>query len=575
MDNAAAEFEHAHIGELVRTLHSRMGYDGMLSWLQAQLYIAKDPFKTTRPQQCVLIKYLEHNRSWRAPWQRQARGCVVTIDGYVLKSTLPRSAEVFTLMHMQRGVSSTQDISNCSAEATTFAHLDDDQQTTMRQLMAGGDLDRTYLSFKRDGSQVSLGWFPNGSRGARLVRDLLARDAQLETDVSAEQHLAHMVMEESTALGGVALLATQGTMGILSTSMLTYVLTSLLCSRGMSPRELHGMNTRTAVEAARPHVRALLQQAVALHPTLCSSPEEAAQPAWFTFEAICARRHDALADVVHHELTVSYPDAAFSFLAATVGVGDTAGRLIPHYECACAAEWLPPPHFEVRTVAALEELMNDLDDALRAGEHKFWERHTPGTALASWESWPLDHEGFVLYRHCSSGVVCSKVKTPLYYACHKLRPENLPTLLALPVAADAVFPTLASARMVFGDIAQNLGAFLKLLLDRTLCAEQRAALTAGMPAKALASLERGNAAVILANTSPAWNDLAHALFCGHFPTLVPPEQRALRKLFTTVRAWEDATAVQDRVRVLCDRYDPLVMALFPSVQQTLQPNCQK
>jgi hypothetical protein len=152
------------------------------------------------------------------------------------------------------------------------------------------------------------------------------------------------------------------------------------------------------------------------------------------FEAFCKNRR-SLTGRVHTELAISYDCNGFNLLGAMVG-----GNYIPHFDLPTDI-FAHPLSLRVTGTRQVFSILEDMDRVVLGTleSSAFLAKYGLPAGL-------IHMEGWVLLTPHGDGYDYAKIKTSLYYKCHKIRSQNIPTLLALPTSCDATYPILAVLR---------------------------------------------------------------------------------------------------------------------------------
>ena len=231
-------------------------------------------------------------------------------------------------------------------------------------------------------------------------------------------------------------------------------------------------------------------------------------------------------------------------LASSYAVGQCG---ISYLGCSCSTEagdleWIP--HFDIpghafqeptfwrfadvtTTLVALKDLAK-----VFAGElslEAFFAVHPRGNADATRAMLP-DPEGFVAYMLLEGfgGVqlrAYCKAKTWMYYALHKIKVKNIPSILRMPVQFGEAFPSYKTVRDFFGNFT-GIQALVAELRGAVMCDAMRAAI----PTKAAAALARAPADIgfkmVLNNAAAVWPSVCLPIAARHFAAfdalLLPP-----------------------------------------------------
>lgn len=427
-----AETAHMDLRSLLEVLFIRGGIAAVKEFFAAHAYTVSQPCKGSAFENVVVgIKYIDGiNRLWRPRWAREARGRFYAYDSTAaegervicLKDALQRGVEVLTGCHV---VTETQDL-----QKGAYEHLDDVQQACMTAFASPeGQAMNAYLSGKVDGSLLIINAYPRGTRESRMMSDILATCgdpfAQVLTDACVDQ-------EQGPPYGPLITVATQGTL-LIGEHMQDYLVTALQALLGPVHERA---TTRAGV------LRAWSQQA----PRLVAAVRQFLVDAMLVgkrvhlcFEAVCKDRRTVMG-LLHSELAVSYDHNAFNLLGAVVADPETgSSRYIPHFDLP-ATVFAQPIRRRIKSTREVFDIMADMDRVVlgELDKTRFMTRYGfPEDADIHMEGWVL-----LTPLPDGSGYDYAKIKTNLYYKCHKVRAEHVSELLALPTSADNTYPIL-------------------------------------------------------------------------------------------------------------------------------------
>lgn len=422
-----ADTTHMDLRSLLEVLFVGGGIAAVKEFFSNHAYTVSQPCRGTAFENVVVgIKYIDGiNRLWRPRWAREARGRFYAYDATAaegervicLKDALQRGVEVLTGCH---AVTETQDL-----QKGAYEHLDDVQQTCMAAFASpeGVPMD-AYLSGKVDGSLLIVNAYPRGTRESLMMSDILATCgdpfAQVLTDACVDQD------------GPLITVATQGTL-LIGEHMQDYLVTALQALLGTIAEKA---TTRAGV------LRTWAQQAPRLvatvHKFLADADLEGKR-VHLCFEAVCKDRRTVMG-LLHSELAVSYDHDAFNLLGAMVADPETGiSQYIPHFDLP-ATVFAQPIRCHIRSTSEVFDIMADMDRVV-LGE---LDKTTFMTRYGFPEDADIHMEGWVLLTPLpdGSGYDYAKIKTNLYYKCHKVHSEHVSELLALPASAATTYPIL-------------------------------------------------------------------------------------------------------------------------------------
>lgn len=416
-----AETSNMNLRTLLEVLFRSGGFPCVKEFFTAHAYRISQPCKGTALEDRVVgVKYIDGlNNLWRHTWAREARGRFYYWTGekvLCLKDTLQRGVEVLTHAHTKAAVTETQDM-----RLDAYDHLDDIQQSCIRAFQQPDGVLDAHLTGKVDGSLMIVSVYPRETEECRVMEEII----ELVGDPFAKA-----VAEACACDGGPLLVvATQGTL-LIGPDMQDYFVTSL-----------------TSLIACP--IKSLKDTWATMAPRFCAMVTEYVQRCGlegkrvhYCFEAFCKGRR-SLWGRLHNELAIQYMHNGFNLLGAMVD-----NRYIPHFDMP-QCTFAQPVHLHITRVSQVTAIMEDMDSVVLGsmGREDF---------LVKW-GFPTDTvihmEGWVLLTPLTPGAGgpeggydYAKIKTPLYYKCHKVRSAEVPALLALPTCCDETYPILRVLR---------------------------------------------------------------------------------------------------------------------------------
>lgn len=401
----------------------------------------------------VITSYREGMQKWNAKWGRQNRKVVhVFFKGswHCLKLGLETGMENKPKTHGELG-------DMYKVNASLF------QNQVCKNLFTGEPLTSgTSLSFKRDGSLIQLTMVQD--EDPDFVQAMF--EMTMANGNSFAKLLAYHTYQES---GGKTFLiiSTNGTL-FAAEHMWDYIVTAIGANQGLksddlielSKRPLHPAFTKLFEEGEeispiittwshlihefstrefRMWTQLLSKNVI---PTTCCATHN--------MEAGCPER-TTYTGTVHTELAMGYPHGFMSSLGIRyMTIDGTTGLhkdvYVPHFDIEDIvhdAQYDQPRYWRVNDSRRIMEMLTDLQRVSVEPDYtatQFFVDHPPHNqhqSLASAE-YMVDHEGFVLLVKtlASKEYDYGKLKTLLYYIFHKIREDNMPTLIALSKAVE-------------------------------------------------------------------------------------------------------------------------------------------
>ncbi len=437
-----AETSNMDLRSLLETLFRSGGIAAVKDFFSAHAYRISQPsiLKGTRFDNLVVgIKYIDGlNNLWQPRWAREGRGRFYYYDPetctvITLKDTLQRGVEVLTDAHAKKAITETQDM-----RLDAYDHLDDCQRACIRSFMQpeGAPID-AYLTGKVDGSLMIVSIYPRGTTECQIMEEILA--IQGPTEDTFAQRLATACNEAKAPL---IVVATQGTLFI-GSDMQDYFLTSLQSLLGPIPDEI-----QRTVKDVWNYYAPLFVTAVQDFIAATSSYKHDLtnnRRVHICFEAFCRNRR-GFRGHLHTELAISYDHDGFNLLGAMVD-----GNYIPHFDLPNTV-FAQPIHLRVSNTLQVFAIMEDMDRVVMGDltPEAFMTRYGfPTTATIHMEGWVLLAPSGATYDY-------AKIKTNLYYKCHKIRSREVPTLLALPTSCDDTYPILRVLREFYANADRRI-----------------------------------------------------------------------------------------------------------------------
>lgn len=392
--------------ELVEILFNSGGVDEVKDFFSRYAYQV-----SVNSDHIVGIKYIDGmNRIWRSSWAREARGRFYYYDSekrhvIPLKETLQRGAEILTSSH--KNVDETQDMSS-----KEFDHLDDTQQELISLLRSENDEPITgILSCKVDGMLLVLNFYPISCEQYQVMQNMVTTSKM------------HLFLSDKT----LVVPSTQGTL-FAGETVFDYIITAFCGEMNIDVPDTTPLKAWKALETSLRSWLETLYNAINMKDKMLN----------MTAEMICKNRTTYRGNV-HTELAVNYDASYVAFLGVYYD-----GKYIPHSDLPNTREFITHPgYISISSTKQIQEAVQDLENVI-----------VEGRSLSEFaEKWfknketPVHAEGFVYLHKTRSGAYdYSKIKLPVYYMLHKIKKENIQTLLALPNTVDSYFPSLTALR---------------------------------------------------------------------------------------------------------------------------------
>ncbi len=381
----------------------------------------------------VGIKYIDGlNRIWRPRWAREARGRFYWIGGpqvIELKNTLQRGIEVLTKAHTDSGIEQTQDVDPKSLEI-----FDTTQQEIIKAFGGNNPID-SYLTAKVDGSLLIVNIYPK-----KCIQYPIIKNLALAYGSDFIKLIVNYCLENNLPL---VTISTQGTLFI-APDMEDYFLTSI---KSLISTPIDDMSDWSNVIPQFVSLFMEYCQGMWLEPDLMVN---------MCFEAYCQDRV-TITGKLHPELAVGYDHNGFNLLGMMY-----AGKYVPHFNMPRKI-FKQPFYIHVNSTNQVYDLMKKLDSIVLSDLTT--EQFLSDYKLDEFTSQVIHPEGFVMLTPQKNNTYdYAKIKTQLYYSCHKVRPGCIKKLLLLPTPCQNYYPILRSMHLFF----DNLDQTIKLLITESL-----------------------------------------------------------------------------------------------------------
>jgi hypothetical protein len=327
--------------------------------------------------------------------------------------------------------------------------FDDVQIEMMKKLETDKEID-SVLTFKSDGSLFGVTIIQKSS----IYYDLFVNSCNNTNTI------LNIMFEMCKDLPFLAIPCSQNTF-VFGEMMLDYYATAICANYGIDVSEM------TALEAFMNGMPKLLESIIIFDKVTYAFP-------WvnsdlikcLSFEAICKNRKSIWGNC-HTELAINYEHSSLVFLGCTFNLGPTPGQYVPHY----ALKTIPhecnfnePYWWSVTNGSVVQLMLDDVENVAKGviTDDMFFDKypcdneHLPKIKV-------IDYEGFVIMTQISETEYdYGKIKTRMYYNCHKLRKENIPWLLSLPDITEKHFPIIKTVKKFYISIESQCQAYILL-----------------------------------------------------------------------------------------------------------------
>eukprot|EP01036_Dinobryon_divergens_P026819 gene26820-35509_t len=378
----------------------------------------------------VGIKYIDViNQIWRPKWAREARGRFYHVDGVkviALKDSLHRGIEILTKAHLDDGIVETQDVN-----FKTVDHFDDAQQLLLRTFSALNPID-SYLTGKVDGSLLIVSIYPIESEQFEVIKNL----GQTHSD-SFTKTIINYCVENNFPIITVS---SQGTL-FLGSDMQDYFLTAIQTL----------MDTVvTSVDDWAAIVPTFVAKFLDYYVSINLDNKEMVN---MCFESYCKNRQ-SFKGKLHPELAVGYDHNGLNLLGLM-----NKGVYRPHFDLPRRI-FTQPFFYRISNTGEVYRLMHELDEVVLGVRTA--DQFLANFLLDEFTSKVVHPEGFVLLTPFNGTYDYAKIKTQMYYKCHKVRVREVKELLQLPESCFTYFPILKNLHTFF----DNIDTSVKSLVSR-------------------------------------------------------------------------------------------------------------
>ena len=385
------------------------------------------------------IKYIDGiNRIWKPRWARQARGRFYYIDHnnqtlVPLKDTLQRGIEVLTKMHVENGITETQDTLH-----NEYDEFDPIQQSILKRFQTSStEPFEAYVTGKVDGSLIIVNIYPNECPQYKIIENLVSHHGDSFTKELIQYCIHHQLP--------LITISTQGTLFI-GPDMQDYVITAFQCLLDTS-KQIQNINEWPQI------LPEIVQKIYQYYQLMQLTNKDMVN---LCFEAYCKNRL-TLQGKLHTELAINYDHHGFNFLGCI-----NQQRYIPHFDLPRKI-FKQPIAKKIISIPEIYTLMSQLDQVVlgKLTIKEYLDKYE--FTQDEYTSSIIHPEGFVLLTPIPEAPYYdySKIKTQLYYECHKIRQENISKLLLLPIEVRQYYPIIQRLHDFFHHIDDTIIQLLK------------------------------------------------------------------------------------------------------------------
>jgi hypothetical protein len=411
--------------------------DEIIKWFDQEGFIVK------RVLLGVIINYKPYIQLFKEVWHRQARGAILhysaeTDSWSCIRYMLPRGVEVLTSTHIEKGITSTENIT----ESTKIEETLDKSQLNLLSLLKERKPINGYLSMKVDGMLLVVTLYTSS-----LKKQLLEQD----------DPLLQVLAKLSKPYEFMPVISTQKTCNVTDDRNISYIITALLLAT-VDAETIELAKQETPLTALEKYGADLMKS---LNTFYNSVPEHE----WISLslEAVCPYNTCFwYPDEPHIELAVTYQTGFCKVLSYSTGLSN----VVPHFMFSdlIAAMNLDEPYWwRISETTDIEIMIRDLSTSvLDCKSPVFTEVHKPSNRY-SVQNRCIDPEGFIFWSDINSELDYHKIKTVEYYSAHSSK-TGLTKLVAL-ADSTSVFAAANKVKEFKQDLLCNLVCIVTYFRD--------------------------------------------------------------------------------------------------------------
>lgn len=377
-------------------------------------YIISKPYLNV-----IGIKYIDGlNNIWKPKWAREARGRIYYLEKnniVELKYGLQRGIEILTKAHKDFGVIETQDINN---NLTKF----DDVQNIISNTFKGSNVFKSYISAKVDGSLIIINVYPQNCKQYIIIKNIIEKS----NDIFSKNIMEYCIDNQLPLIT----ISSQGTLFV-NEDMQEYFISAI---KDMFYNLWIPQLVNCVVNYVN-NIKKYNNEYIALF-----------------FEAFCKNR-TTINGILHTELAVGYNQNGLHLLGAMLN-----NIYIPHFDLPNHT-FTQPFYMVVNRTDTVFYVMNLLDQIVLNKETN--DKLLRLCSLSN-ISKLIHPEGFVLLTPLENGLYdYAKLKTKLYYDCHKIKQNKLSYLLQLDENCEIYYPIIKKLKFFFNNLKPSLVNLIK------------------------------------------------------------------------------------------------------------------
>lgn len=539
LNDVPTDTNQMNIIQYCNMLYNTTSWDTMIEIIRSQCFMIGYPpqFKATQYEKRIIkIKYLEHNRLWKAKWSRQCRGVILFINDdnkiVPLKYLLQRGAEVLMPLHTANGVDATNDatLAETSSTITSSTIFDDVQQSVMNKLSSNQDIDGV-LSFKSDGSLLGITYYFGEYK--KFAEDFICKcgDEFAQTFHGLFNKYSNLNSNNLDNNSYTCIASSQGTFSM-GNDMQPYNVTAILGDL-YDQSELCTIATKypNYCEALFVHGIEWVKSVSKIVDYLYATHTDAISIT-LNFESICKNRTSLWETIPHTELAISYPRSMTRFLGASICTNNNV-KFIPHFDISnvLTLDIKEPLYWRVSHASKINAMLTDLEliimgklsKELFVVKHKPYNKNNKNNEVDT----ILDLEGFIFFTKVENSheYDYGKIKTATYYKSHNFKFKNIPYLIAIADTCGDIFPLAARVKNFCESTPEKLSVALLAIKNELFKPTEPLGsnnLFDKLPEKAKKTFGTKSAETkikMLINGSSAFADMSCTIFAAYFTDL--------------------------------------------------------
>ena len=392
------------------------------------------------------IKYEERCQYWES-WARDCRGCVIKLNNKKFefeRYLMPRGAEVLSSIHIKEGINETENLSSIENNV-----LSEEQKDIMNSLLNNND-EEIYLSFKVDGAIISFTFILDYSSIIYYKEIMKNKDKIHSLMVKLCKNKEYLLI-----------IGTSGNFFI-NNHMLDYFLTSILL--GFLKKEEYDIRKEIEKydinEIFNKYSKEFINKIDEFYNEIKRSNNlNELKSFCCSFESVCSNRR-TLWNKFHKELTINYSKSMFIFLSLSKIYKEGINyEYKPHYEINQSI--FEEPYYWKTNINKVSEMLENLEGIVKGkiNKNEYINKYKPINKNNLEKE--FDYEGFILYNKNNEKWLYSKVKTNIYYRCHKFKIKNINKILDIDDEYKDIFSISKIIKVFYNEMEDRLFKYIK------------------------------------------------------------------------------------------------------------------